>query len=109
MKTYDVSFKYVRTKVDAESPGQAEAKARERLLAYRYPSSGIQPYGPNWLVAPVKVTEAELPMCAACHGERASTIGYYDEFCAACNEDGGPHAGDDPFGRSDEDWARHAE
>lgn len=108
MRTYKVSFKYVSTKVDADSPEQAEALARERLLDYRYPS-GSRPYGPNWLVPPIHVTEAELPTCAACHGERESTIGYYDEFCTACNEDGGPHAGDDPFGRSDEDWKHHAE
>lgn len=46
--------------------------------------------------------------CEACQGQRISVMRERD-CCEACYEDGGPHAGDDPFGRSDEDWARHAE
>ncbi len=47
--------------------------------------------------------------CRACVGRRDSYIKDGEKFCESCNEDGGPHAGDDPFGRSDEDWKRHAE
>jgi hypothetical protein len=48
--------------------------------------------------------------CRACHGRRgAPEHNRYDDCCEACYEDGGPHAGEDPFGRSDEDWKRHAE
>lgn len=46
--------------------------------------------------------------CAACSGQRDSIM-VDKNTCLACYEDGGPRAGDDPFGRSDEDWARHAE
>lgn len=47
--------------------------------------------------------------CPACHGRRGWPEHETADCCTACYEDGGPHAGDDPFGRSDEDWARHAE
>jgi hypothetical protein len=47
--------------------------------------------------------------CLACVGSRDSVMKPGGFVCEACYEDGGPHAGDDPFGRSDEDWKRHAE
>lgn len=47
--------------------------------------------------------------CQACYGKRNSFINPGEDFCESCEEDGGPHAGDDPFDRSDEDWKRHAE
>lgn len=46
--------------------------------------------------------------CMACHGQRIAAM-RESGCCEACYEDGGPHAGDDPFGRTDEEWARHAE
>lgn len=53
--------------------------------------------------------KTKVPECRACGGDRESIVKPGQECCELCNEDGGPHAGDDPFGRSDEDWKRHAE
>lgn len=47
--------------------------------------------------------------CRACYGRRVSYVKPGEDCCERCYEDGGPHAGDDPFGRTDEDWERHAE
>lgn len=46
--------------------------------------------------------------CLYCSGRRDSTM-RDKASCEACYDDGGPHAGDDPFGRDEEDWSRHAE
>lgn len=46
--------------------------------------------------------------CQGCYWDEPYPMREKD-CCQKCYEDGGPHAGDDPFGRTDEDWKRHAE
>lgn len=52
--------------------------------------------------------------CEYCHGlyreaPMMQPDSYWGKMCEWCYEDGGPHAGEDPFGRTDEDWKHHAE
>ena len=67
-------------------------------------------HGPSTPCTPRRCT-ADFPSGLDCHDESDEAVEpFYDDWCEGCKDSyEPPGAGADPYGRTAEDWAHHAE